>query len=217
MIRRFAEVPMRWLALVLAAGLAPSPAPARQDGWEEVEQVDGPNAHTLYRRQVPDSRVAAFRLEGAVDAPIARVLEARRAGEETGSKDEDGPRRELLRRDGEVTVTYTYMPVPLLADRDLVLRQLHEHDPATGIHRFVWRTVQGEGPAPPEGVVRIERSEGMWQFTPQGEGRTLLVLESLTDAGGSLPGWVVNSFYPRQLRREWDGLLTRIRSDPARH
>jgi len=207
---------MRWLALVLAVGLAPSAALAQQDGWEEVDRVTGPHAHTLYRRQLPDSRVAAFRLEGEVGAPIARVLEARQAGEAEAKKDGDGPRRELLRREGEVTVTYTYMPVPMLADRDLVLRQVHEHDPATGIHRFVWHTVEGEGPPPPDGVVRIQRSEGMWEFTPQGEARTRLVLESLTDAGGSLPAWVVNSFYPRELRREWDGLLRRIQ-DPARH
>jgi hypothetical protein len=63
-------------------------------------------------------------------------------------------------------------------------------------------------------VVRIQRSEGMWEFTPQGSSRTRLVLESLTDAGGSLPAWVVNSFYPRELRREWNGLITRIR-DPG--
>ena len=201
---------MRWLVPILATGFLATPAPAQQDGWQKVDEVKGSGAHTLYRRQLPDARVAAFRLEGSVDAPIARVLEAQRSGAERPDGD-GGPRRELLRREGEVTLTYTYMPVPLLADRDLVLRQEHSHDPATGIHRFVWHTVKGEGPPPPEGVVRIERSEGMWEFTPQGETRTRLVLESLTDAGGSLPAWVVNGFYPRELRREWDGLIARLR------
>jgi hypothetical protein len=206
---------MRPLSPVLLAALLASPALAQQDGWKEVDRVEGPGAHILFRRQLPDARVAAFRLEGAVDAPIARVLEAQRAGTQTRSKDGDGPRRELLRRDGEVTVVYTYMPVPLLADRDLVLRQEHSQDPATGIHRFVWHTIEGEGPPPPGGVVRIQRSEGMWEFTPQGEGRTRLVLESMTDAGGSLPAWVINSFYPRELRREWNGLIARIRAPGA--
>jgi hypothetical protein len=196
--------------VLLCAGLLASGSLA-QTGWELVESVEGPGAHSLYRRQLPDARVAAFRLEGKVDAPIAAVLEAqRRPPRSTG----DGPRRELLRRDGEVTVTYTYMPVPLLADRDLVLRQEHQHDASSGVHRFVWHTVDGEGPPPPEGVVRIQRSEGMWEFTPQGPGSTRLVLESLTDAGGSLPAWVVNRFYPGELRREWTGLIERIR-DPA--
>jgi hypothetical protein len=205
---------MRRFAPLLLAALAAAPALAQSEGWQKVDEVKGPGAHTLYRRQLPDSRVSAFRLEGSVDAPIARVLEARRDGEKQAPRD-DGPRRELLRRDGEVTVTYTYMPVPLLADRDLVLRQEHSEDPATGVHRFVWHTIEGEGPPPPEGVVRIQRSEGMWEFTPQGEARTRLVLESLTDAGGSLPAWVVNSFYPRELRREWDGLIARIRNPAA--
>jgi hypothetical protein len=201
---------MHRLVPALVTALLAASALAQQDGWQKLDEVKGKGAHTLYRRQLPDARVAAFRLEGSVDAPIERVLTAQRAGAERSDAD-GGPRRELLRRDGEVTVTYTYMPVPLLADRDLVLRQEHSHDPTTGIHRFVWHTVKGEGPPPPEGVVRIERSEGMWEFTPQGT-RTRLVLESLTDAGGSLPAWVVNSFYPRELRREWDGLLTRIRA-----
>jgi hypothetical protein len=203
----------RFSAALLAA-LVAGQGLAQQDGWQEVDRVEGPGAHTLYRRQLPDARVAAFRLEGQVDAPIARVLEARRAGDEKAPEDGDGPRRELLRRDGEVSVVYTYMPVPLLADRDLVLRQEHSRDPSTGIHRFVWRTIEGEGPPPPEGVVRIQRSEGMWEFTPQGEARTRLVLESMTDAGGSLPAWVINSFYPRELRREWNGLIARI-GDPG--
>jgi hypothetical protein len=204
---------MRWLAPVAVAILAPSLAFAEEGGWQKVEEVKGPAAHTLYRRQLPDSRVAEFRLEGSIDAPIARVLEARSAGEKAGPKQgSDGPRRELIRRDGDVTVTYTYVPVPLLADRDLVLLQTHSQDPATGVHRFVWHTVEGEGPPPPAGVVRIQRSEGMWEFTPEGDARTRLVLESLSDAGGSLPAWVVNSFYPRELRREWDGLIARIRN-----
>jgi len=191
-----------WLAL---------PALSQEPQWQQVDEVEGPGAHVLYRRDLPEARVAAFRLEGAVDAPIAKVLAAQRAGAES-APDDDGPRRRLIRREGEVTWTYTFMPVPLLADRDLVLRQEHSHDPATGIHRFAWHTVEGEGPPSPEGVVRIERSEGMWEFTPLDEARTRLVLESLTDAGGSLPAWVVNRFYPRQLRREWNGLIARIRA-----
>ena len=204
---------MRWLVPLLLTGLMGTWAQA-QDGWQQVDEVEGPGAHTLFRRQLPDARVAAFRLEGLVDAPIARVLAAQRAEPKQAAEDGKGPRRRLLRQEGEVSVTYTYMPVPLLADRDLVLRQEHSQDPATGIHRFVWHTVEGEGPPPPEGVVRIQRSEGMWEFTPQGDSRTRLVLESLTDAGGSLPAWVVNSFYPRELRREWNGLIARIR-DPV--
>jgi hypothetical protein len=204
---------MRWLAVIPLLALAAGTALAQQAGWRKLEEVSGPGAHLLYRRELPDARVAAFRLEGSVDAPIERVLAAQRAAAER-SGESDGPRRQLLRREGEVTVTYTYMPVPLLADRDLVLRQEHTHDPATGIHRFVWHTISGEGPPPPDGVVRIERSEGMWEFTPQGATRTRLVLESLTDAGGSLPAWVVNRFYPRELRRPWDGLIAKIR-DPG--
>jgi START domain-containing protein len=203
---------MRRLVPILLSGLLAAAALAQSDGWQRVEEVQGDGAHTLYRRQLPDSRVAAFRLEGQVDAPIARVLDAQRAGEKPRRADDGGPRRQLLRRDGDTTITYTYMPVPLLADRDLVLRQEHSVDPATGTHRFVWHTIEGEGPPPPKGVVRIQRSEGMWEFTPQGDSHTRLVLESLTDAGGSLPAWVVNSFYPRELRREWNGLLARIRN-----
>src|SRR5262245_58651361 len=106
--------PVRAILVTVWTGLLAAEARA-QAGWDLVETVHGPSAHTLYRRQLADARVATFRREGQVDAPIGRVVAAYRRPPHA---EKDGPRRELLRREGEVNFTYIFMPVPLLADRD---------------------------------------------------------------------------------------------------
>ena len=44
-----------------------------------------------------------------------------------------------------------------------------------------------------KGVVRVNRSEGFWEFTDMGDGRVRVIQQSVADIGGAVPDWVVNS------------------------
>lgn len=44
-----------------------------------------------------------------------------------------------------------------------------------------------------DGVVRIPRSQGSWIFQDLGDGTISIVQQSVTDLGGSIPDWLVNS------------------------
>lgn len=44
-----------------------------------------------------------------------------------------------------------------------------------------------------EGVVRVAKVDGFWQFTAQGE-RVEVVYQVGSDPGGSVPAWLANSF-----------------------
>ena len=86
---------------------------------------------------------------------------------------------------------YSYIEVPLVADRDVTTRAEESVDPETGSRRFDWRATD-EGPPPKRGVVRLQKASGSWEFTPLPDGRTRAVCESHTEIGGSIPSWLVD-------------------------
>ena len=42
-------------------------------------------------------------------------------------------------------------------------------------------------------IVRVQRIEGFWQFTPQEDGSVEIVYQVLSDPGGEIPVWLVNA------------------------
>jgi ribosome-associated toxin RatA of RatAB toxin-antitoxin module len=42
-------------------------------------------------------------------------------------------------------------------------------------------------------IIRVTRIEGFWQFTPQKDGNVEIVYQVLSDPGGAIPVWLVNS------------------------
>jgi hypothetical protein len=179
------------------------------DDWRLVERETD---YVLYKRQAAGSAVAAYRLEADFSAPVERVAQAhlREAPQRGGKEDGDRPRMRMLRDEGDVKIIYNYVSVPLVADRDLVLRSRQQLDPKAGVYRFLWHTVTDEGPPVPEGVVRIQRSEGMWEFTRVEPERTHVVFESLTDIGGSIPAWLVNRLYRGQVLGQFEDLRRKL-------
>jgi hypothetical protein len=68
-----------------------------------------------------------------------------------------------------------------------------------------WKATN-EGPPPKDGVIRLNRSEGFWRFTPTPEGNTLAVYVSHTEIAGSIPAWVVNSVMSDTMVQGIEGL-----------
>jgi hypothetical protein len=89
--------------------------------------------------------------------------------------------------------------VPYLADRDAVLRTEVERDVAPGVHVVRWFTIEGEGPAPTDGTVRMPSSTGSWTLAPGEAGGTHAVYRSHGELGGSLPSAFVESQTSREI------------------
>ena len=49
-----------------------------------------------------------------------------------------------------------------------------------------------------EDIVRVKRIEGFWQFTLQKDGTVEVVYQALSDPGGAIPVWLVNSMLVTQ-------------------
>ena len=89
-------------------------------------------------------------------------------------------------------VTYTRLDLPVISNRDYVLRvvdeELVEAD-GTGTFRQKWWS---DSKAVPErrGVVRLKHNEGSWVITPRGQDKVHFVYRFSVEPGGSIPGFL---------------------------
>lgn len=183
--------------------------------WTLAERIEGPAGYVLSRRDLPDSKVPEFRLEATIDAPVSTVAAAVRQNVTDPALSPKHTKKTVLREDEDVIVIYSYIELPLVSDRDVTTRAVASFDPETGSHRLAWQATE-EGPAPKDGVVRLQKSSGSWVFTPLPEGRTLAVNESHTEVEGSVPAWLVTHIISDAVIDGLRGLRARIELDPVR-
>jgi hypothetical protein len=180
------------LAASLPAGADELPeVGARPPQWSLHDRRDDPaGGYAVYRQELPGSEIPAYRLEAVIDAPPAVVAAAAARTAADPEAREANMEKTVLRDDGDTIVVYSYVHLPVVADRDVITRAELSRDPATGVHRMRW-AVSDEGPPPKPGVVRLARSSGAWEFSPIDGGRTRVVYENHTDLGGSIPAWII--------------------------
>jgi|GEM_PF-1708706 len=218
----------KWLigvGLLALLGLQPAVAAdaARDSGWKLSKQGDEPdNRFKLYQREVADSGYDRYRLETVVDEPIERVIQAIQIRSVDDRYLDEGITRSVFRRaDGEETLTYFKMQLPLIKDRDVALRTKRSLDVELGVYRDEWWTANEEAPPLKAGYVRMAKSEGFWEVRSAGENRTYVVYESHADPGGRVPSWIANSLLGDQvlgqiatLRRILEDNRTDVASPP---
>jgi hypothetical protein len=187
------------IAVMFAAVvLAISPATA----WELLSKSEEPHrSYTLFERPHAGSEYSEYRLEVFVESERDQVIAALEHNILDSSTYPEGFRRTLLRRERAALITYDYVDVPILSDRDVVMRidLARDADPAQPAVR--WHAIEGEGPRPPAGVVRMPSYEGTWTLTPTSSG-TLAVYQSHVDFGGSVPRALVESRLPAEIAQQ---------------
>lgn len=168
-------------------------------GWELQRKLEDPrDGYALYARPHPGSDYAEYRLEVPVDGGKEEVIAALEHNMLDPDTYPEGFQRKLLRREQGVVVTYDYIEVPFVSDRDVVIRTEIERGAEPGQPSIHWRAIEGEGPAPRDGVVRMPSSQGTWTITASG-GRTLAVYEAHVELGGSMPAAIVESRMPDEI------------------
>jgi len=172
------------LALLLAVSIA-----AADDGWRRIDVEDGIVIET---RDVEGSALREVRAttHTDVDPPaIAAVL----------WRHEEHPRFvphllhvEVVRDAGDERIVYEQISVPLLRDRDVVLRARRQVDPSSGVIDVRTTAITDEGPPETSRFVRVRESAGHWHLVPASAGGTDVTYTIRTDVGGTLPAWIVN-------------------------
>ncbi len=198
------------VAVIVTVVLSLAAAEARPDTlppvgahtpWQLAERDEDPSAGwAVYKRRLADSEFDAFRLEAVIDAPPGQVAAAFRRVVADPERSQRHTTKTVLRDEGDVLVVYSYIEMPLVNDRDVISRCERVASSEAGAFRFQWRATD-QGPAPAPGVVRIDKSDGSWEFRPLSGGvasadarseKTLATYEGHTEIGGVVPAWLVN-------------------------
>ena len=161
----------------------------------------------MHRRKTAGSDVSTFRLEAIIDSTPERVAVAAAQNivdPEYGPANTD---KTILRNDADAIVVYSYIHInaPFVSDRDIVSKVERTYDPDSRTHRLEWKAID-EGPPKREGVVRLNRSEGSWTFSPEASGTTRAVYTSSTAIDGYIPGWLVDSQMSKTMLDGIEGL-----------
>jgi len=161
------------------------------DGWEKIREEDG---ITVYRKEVEGSPLVAFRGEGEIAAPIARVAAVQMDLDHTHEWVERLKEAKMLEARSESEfLTYSHIGAPpLVSDRDFVNQVKIDFAPPSRI-KFNLQSVD-DPKAPVTDYVHGKLIKSSFELTALAPDRTRLVCEIHADPKGSLPKWVVNQF-----------------------
>jgi hypothetical protein len=201
---------LRALAGCLLLGL--STVQANSADWKKVDTEDGV---TVYEKDVGE--MVAFRGEGLVTAPIGKLLYVIEDSAHWKEWIENFDKGYLIEKKSDFhKIFYQAFDSPFPAsDRDIVYEARTRRDAKTGKVYVEMRSVLH--PKAPKTVgVRVNLKYTRYEITPLKEGRLHVVLETLSNPGGSLPDFLVNwaqRDYPVKL---FQGLRRQVKKNHAK-
>ncbi|MCU1716902.1 START domain-containing protein [Pseudomonas sp. 5P_3.1_Bac2] len=177
------------LLIGCAAALSAALAQAAEPAWRLVKDEDGIK---VYLQDVAGSKYQAYRGVVQIKAPVEKL---RAMQEDVGAACSwiySCKQQKLLKREGTQSWIYARFDAPWpVQSRDAVFHVTTEQ----GADGQVERKLEGQASYLPaeKGFVRVEQAQGFWRITPQA-GVTEVVYQMHTEPGGSVPGWLANSF-----------------------
>lgn len=159
------------------------------EGWQPQQGEDGVMIWTQPR---PPAPFLALRLEMRVTAePSALLAVLRDTARHREWLPQSSEVRLLAKSGPDDDLVYTRLTSPWpVQDRELITRSHLIRLANCGLELKVWAEPNALPPHP--GLMRIQASAGRWEALPQLNGSTLIRLETYTNPGSNLPGWLVN-------------------------
>ncbi len=149
-----------------------------------------------------DHPLLEHRAEAAFPFDVATALRAAFLAATRPELAPAGQRRALLRAGADDAITYVRIDAPMIADRDVATRVFIERDGE--VARVRWREANDLAPPLAAGVVRIARSRGFLELTPDGPCACRVVHVAQIDPGEKLPAWLSRIFFAKQLEAQLD-------------
>ena len=159
---------------------------------QEWQPEKGEGGVQLWTQARPPSPFLALRLEMRVKAdPMALLTVLRDTARHREWLPSSREVRLLAKSGPDDDLVYTRLASPWpVQDRELITRSHLIRRAGCALVLEVWAEPDALAPRP--GLYRIRESAGRWEALPQPDGSTLIRLESYTNPGSHLPGWLVN-------------------------
>jgi ribosome-associated toxin RatA of RatAB toxin-antitoxin module len=179
---------------------------ATADDWKKMADRDG---IVVEARSVEGSPVQEIRVKAHSPVPPEAIMSTLWKPKEYPEFVPYLKKVDVLQDDGDTRLVYEQIKVPVVKDRDAVVRVTRTPSSEAGWEmRSV--AVPGEGPPESKDFVRIRTMEARWHLAPDGEG-TAVTYNIRTDAGPWVPAWIMN-----RAQREITAKLVRAMLDRAR-
>ncbi|MFK7895541.1 MAG: hypothetical protein AB8G23_06875 [Myxococcota bacterium] len=198
------------------------PADAAWTLASDQEEAGEPVRVFVEKEKRPGNPAFRIETEFAVEPQVAA---ATLMNEMIGAREmPKGQTRTVLSRAGREVVVQTVIELPLMfSDREVAVRIEHSDDSETGIHRVDFAAANELLPPADKGVVRLDGTDGYWEFRPAGPGRTEATYMTRAMVGGSIPAALGDRLLKAQavdsvsdLRNRLSGkMLPRVASPPA--
>ncbi len=99
----------------------------------------------------------------------------------------------VVRRADDEIVLYERVKIPVVQDRDYVLRLTRRVEPTTRVHEVIAEGRSELGPPPAQGVVRMTKLWSRFTIAPAPGGGSDLTYVSFGDPAGSVPAWIIRA------------------------
>jgi len=189
------------VATIFAFATGPVARASEESGaWQLAEsRAERGVPFVLYVEEGGEPGRPGFKIETTLaaspDVAAAVLMESMLAADDLPG----GDRREVLERTERGALVYSFVDLPfMLSDREVALRIHHEDDPSTGVHRVSWRESNHELPPSKGKAVRIEGTNGYWEFSPLGAQRCEATYLTRAEPGGSIPAAIADRLMKKQ-------------------
>ncbi len=180
-----------WIAVLMAGCSVAQEVQPEPQPWKLAQDKNGIQ---IYTRPIEGNDLIEFKGITLIETSITSLLALIRDVEATPQWVANCTTSKVLERINDhetVTLSFSDAPWPVM-DREAVVHNVITIDPNTSVVT-VRQTGKPDYIEAKEKVIRVQRLEGFWQFTPKQEGQVEVVYQLLSDPSGDLPAWLVNS------------------------
>jgi len=160
----------------------------------------------VYTRHIPETSIKEFKAEMLIHANMKELEQALHEVNHHPEWMAGVEYTDVLNAEPEILQYNMHLPFPF-TDRYVVMSSKTESDAGTC---KVTLTHSDHPPGEVGDRVEIEYIEGYWLFTKVDENTTSVVYQFVTDPGGNLPDWLVNSFIVKNPYKTLDNLRDRL-------
>lgn len=163
--------------------------------WNKVESEDGLD---VFSRNMPNTKLLGFKLQGVINAPIEQVMANIRNVEQSSEWTPDLTKKATIEEYSDLeAITYSLNNLPWpLSDRDFVTHnKLFLHKERKLLY-VMTKSVQDVRSPPNKGIVRAWLSYSNMGMKPVSKNQTYVEWTIFADVKGKIPTWLVN-FYQR--------------------